>query len=64
MADHDQASVIGRLRAQVDAVEKLAATWERSQVVPEGFRCGWDVATAASEIRRALEAARLRPGDR
>lgn len=40
MADHDEASVIHRLRAQVEAVEKLAAMWQRSKVVPKGFRPG------------------------
>jgi hypothetical protein len=54
----DDSAVIRRLRAQVHAVEELASAWERSDAVPEGFRCAWDVATAATEIRRELGAAR------
>jgi hypothetical protein len=54
MADHDDAAVIRRLRAHLDAVHGLAARWERARGVPEGFRCAWDVAQAAAELRAAL----------
>ncbi|HEV7755606.1 MAG TPA: hypothetical protein VGO94_07065 [Mycobacteriales bacterium] len=47
-----------RLRAQVGAAEALAATWERPGPLPDGRRCAGDVAQAAAEVRRALDAAR------
>jgi hypothetical protein len=60
VADHAHEAVILRLRAQVGAAEALAARWERPGPLPEGWRCAWDLAQAATELRRALAAARER----
>jgi hypothetical protein len=60
MADHDHQTVKLRLQAQIVAVEALASRWERSRDVPEGWRCGWDVAQAAAELRATLARARKR----
>lgn len=49
MAGHDEAAVVRHLRAQVGAVEAPAPRWESCDAVPEGFRCAWDVAVAATE---------------
>jgi hypothetical protein len=58
VAGHDEAAVVRHLRTQVGAVGAPAPRWESCDAVPEGFRCAWDVAVAATEPRRALKSAR------
>lgn len=49
---------VRRLRARLCAVEALAARWEQPGPLPEGWRCAWDLAQAAAELRQVLDEAR------
>jgi hypothetical protein len=57
VAEHDEQTVIARLRDQLRAVENYARRLEKAAecgIVPEGWRDPCDAAEAAAEIRRLL----------
>jgi hypothetical protein len=62
MTQHNEIAVILRLRRQLRAVDRVVVRWEeaaRADVPPDGFRCVWDLRTAARHMRP--RAYRLRP---
>jgi hypothetical protein len=59
MGHHTDAAAARRLRAELTAVEALAERWEHPPPsLPEGWRCAWDLAQAAFELRQVLDQAR------
>jgi hypothetical protein len=57
VAEHDEQTVIVRLRGQLQAIENYARRLENAAehgIVPEGWQDPRDAAEAAAEIRRLL----------